>query len=324
MKAIVYDRYGGPEVLRMEEIAKPSPGTGEVLIKVRAAALNPYDWHFMRGTPYPLRMMAGWRKPKNPRIGVDVAGEVEAVGEKVTNWKPGDAVFGGAPGAFAEYVCAGEAKLASKPENVSFAEAAGANIAGITALQALRDKARVRPGQLVLVNGAAGGVGTFGVQIAKAFGAQVTGVCSTNKVETVREIGADAVVDYTKEDFATGEARYDVVLDCVGNRALTDMQRVLKPGGVYVGAGGTTDNWMMGPLAQTIQRILLSQFGRPKLLVIWAKMRREDLAEVGTMMQAGKLKTVLDRQYQLSEIAEAMRYLELGHARGKVVVVPEA
>jgi len=314
MKAIVYHQYGGPEVLRLEEVAKPSPAAGEVLVKVRAAALNPYDWHFMRGTPYPLRMMAGLGKPKNPRIGADVAGEVEAIGEGVTRWKAGDAVFGAGQGAFAEYVCTSETKLAAKPEDATFEQAAGVHIAGITALQALRDKAKV------LVNGAAGGVGTFGVQIAKAFGAAVTGVCSTRNVEMVRGIGADGVVDYTREDFAAGAARYDVVLDCVGNRSLTDVRRVLKQRGVYVGAGGTTDNWMMGPLLDTVKRAVLSRLGSRKLLVIWAKPRQEDLAALGEMIRTGKVKTVLDRTYPLSETAEAMRYLEAGHARGKVVL----
>jgi NADPH:quinone reductase-like Zn-dependent oxidoreductase len=323
MKAIVYYWYGGPEVLRLEELAKPLPQAGEVLVRVRAAALNPYDWHFMRGTPYPLRLMLGMGKPKNSRIGADLAGEVEAVGKDVTQFNVGDAVFGGGQGAFAEYVCAGEAKLAHKPENATFEEAAGVNIAGLTALQALRDKARVRAGQSVLVNGAAGGVGTFGVQIAKAYGAEVTGVCSGRNTEMVRGIGAERVVDYAREDFAAGEARYDVVLDCVGNRSLTDVRRVLKEEGVYVGAGGTTDNWMMGPIADTFKRVWLSRFGKRKLLAIWAKPRREDLLDLAEMIKVGKVRTVLDRRYKLSETGEAMRYLELGHARGKVVVVPD-
>jgi NADPH:quinone reductase-like Zn-dependent oxidoreductase len=323
MKAIVYYRYGGPEVLRLEELAKPLPQAGEVLVRVRAAALNPYDWHFMRGTPYPLRLMVGMGRPKNSRIGADLAGEVEAVGKDVTQFNVGDTVFGGGQGAFAEYVCAGEARLAHKPENATFEEAAGVNIAGLTALQGLRDKARVRAGQSVLVNGAAGGVGTFGVQIAKAYGAEVTGVCSGRNTEMVRGIGAERVVDYAREDFAAGEARYDVVLDCVGNRSLTDVRRVLKEEGVYVGAGGTTDNWMMGPIADTFKRVWLSRLGKRKLLAIWAKPRREDLLDLAEMMKAGKVRTVLDRRYKLSETGEAMRYLELGHARGKVVVVPD-
>jgi NADPH:quinone reductase-like Zn-dependent oxidoreductase len=277
----------------------------------------------MRGTPYPLRLMLGMGKPKNSRIGADLAGEVEAVGKDVTQFNVGDAVFGGGQGAFAEYVCAGEAKLAHKPENATFEEAAGVNIAGLTALQALRDKARVRAGQSVLVNGAAGGVGTFGVQIAKAYGAEVTGVCSGRNTEMVRGIGAERVVDYAREDFAAGEARYDVVLDCVGNRSLTDVRRVLKEEGVYVGAGGTTDNWMMGPIADTFKRVWLSRFGKRKLLAIWAKPRREDLLDLAEMIKVGKVRTVLDRRYKLSETGEAMRYLELGHARGKVVVVPD-
>jgi len=323
MKAIVYYSYGGPEVLRLEEMAKPSPDPQEVLVRVRAAALNPYDWHFMRGTPYPLRAMLGIGNPKNRRIGADFAGEVEAVGSRVTQFKPGDAVFGGGQGAFAEYICTSETKLARKRENVPFEEAAGVNIAGLTALQALRDKARVRTGQSVLVNGAAGGVGTFGVQIAKAYGAEVTGVCSGRNGEMVRALGAQHVIDYTRDDFAAEAARYDVILDCVGNRSLADMRSVLKPAGVYVGAGGTTDNWMIGPLAHTFKRVLLSRLGKKKLLAILAKPRQKDLIELGEMMAAGRMKTVLDRQYKLSETAEAMRYLELGHARGKVLVVPD-
>jgi NADPH:quinone reductase-like Zn-dependent oxidoreductase len=321
MKAIVYHEYGGPEVLRQEENAKPAPGDNEVLIRVRAAALNPYDWHFLRGLPYPVRLMAGLGKPKNPRLGADVAGEVEAVGKNVAQWKRGDAVFGACQGAFAEYVCTTDAKVVRKPQNVSFTEAASVYIAGITALQGLRDKGRIRAGQKVLINGAAGGVGTFSVQIAKSFGAEVTGVCSARNVEMVRASGAEHTVDYTREDFTADGQRYDLIFDCVGNRSLLEIKRCLMPAGVYVGAGGTTGNWMLGPMALAIQRFALSWSGRQKLRMVLAKARQADLATLADLMEAGKVKPVIDRCYQLSETAEAMRYLELGHARGKVVLV---
>jgi NADPH:quinone reductase-like Zn-dependent oxidoreductase len=321
MKAIIYYEYGGPEVLRYEEIAKPAPGDKEVLIRVRAAAVNPYDWHFLRGTPYPLRLMAGSGKPKNPRLGADVAGEVEAVGKNVTLWKAGDAVFGACVGAFAEYVCTRDTKVVRKPENVTFAQAASAYIAGITALQGLRDKGQIRAGQKVLINGAAGGVGTFAVQIARSFGAAVSGVCSTRNVEMVRSIGAEHVIDYAQEDFTANGGQYDLILDCVGNRALTEIKRCLTPEGIYVGAGGTTDNWMIGPMVTAFERMVLSWFGRQKLLMILATARQQDLATLAELMRAGKVTPVIDRCYKLSETAEAIRYLELGHARGKVVLL---
>ncbi len=238
MKAIVYHRYGSPDVLKCEEIERPTPKDDEVLVKVRAASLNPLDWHFMRGEPYFIRLMTGLRRPKFTRLGVDVAGRVEAVGRSVTWFEPGDEVFGGCRGAFAEYACARESELITKPEGVTFEQAACVNVAALTALQSLRDKGRVRPGQKVLINGAAGGVGTFAVQIAKWLGAEVTGVCSTRNVEMVRSIGADHVIDYTGEDFTEGGRRYDLILDCVGSHRLSALRRVLSPEGTYIAVGG--------------------------------------------------------------------------------------
>src|SRR5947209_15673844 len=260
MKAIVYRNYGSPDVLKCEAIEKPTAGDNEVLIKVRAASVNPYDWHFMRGTPYFLRILAGLRKPKDKRLGVDVAGQVETVGRNVTQFKPGDEVFGVSRGAFAEYARASESKLARKPENVTFEQAASVPIAGLTALQGLRDKGQIQPGQKVLINGAAGGVGTFAVQIAKSFGADVTGVCSTRNLGMVRSIGADHVIDYTKEDFTKSEQRYDVILDNVANHSLLECRRVLNPKGKYVliGGGGTNEQGLIGPLAKPIKAMLLS------------------------------------------------------------------
>ena len=237
MKAIVYHCYGSPDVLRFEEIEKPTAGDNEVLIKVRAASVNPYDWHFMRGTPYLVRMMAGLRKPKATRLGADVAGRVEAVGRNVTQFKPGDDVFGTCVGAFSEYVCVSESALVMKPDTVTFEQAASVPIAAFTALQGLRNGGQIQSGQKVLINGAAGGVGTFAVQIAKSFGAAVTGVCSTRNVEMVRSIGADCVIDYTQEDFTKRGQSYDLMLDCIGNHSLSACRRVLNPSGIYIPAG---------------------------------------------------------------------------------------
>ncbi|HEV2397524.1 MAG TPA: NAD(P)-dependent alcohol dehydrogenase [Candidatus Sulfotelmatobacter sp.] len=320
MKAIVYHRYGSPDVLQYEEIDKPTPAIDDVLIKVAAASVNPYDWHFMRGEPYLLRLMAGLQAPKNPRLGADVAGTVASVGDHVKQLKPGDSVFGTAKGAFAEYVCARESRLVLKPESVTFEQAASVPIAAITALQALRDKGRIQAGDKVLINGAAGGVGTFAVQIAKYFGAEVTAVCSGGKLEMVRGIGADHAIDYRRENFTTGEKRYDIILDCVGNHLLTACRRVLSPQGVYVGAGGGTGRWMLGPLLQMIALPLLSWTGSRKFVGILAKMNQSDLIFLGELVASGKVKPVIDRQYGLSEIPEAIRYLEEGHARGKVVI----
>jgi NADPH:quinone reductase-like Zn-dependent oxidoreductase len=326
MKAAIYTRYGPPDVVQLAAVEKPVPKDGEVLIRVRAAAVNPYDWHFMRGEPYPVRIAAGGlRKPKDSRLGADVAGEIEAAGRNITQFKPGDAVFGLCKGAFAEYACASESNLAMKPDNVTFEQAACVPIAAFTALQGLRrggltKGGKIQPGQKVLINGASGGVGTFAVQIAKSFDAHVTGVCSTRNVEMVRSIGADQVVDYTQEDFTRSARRYDVVLDCVGNRSFSECRRVMNPRGIYVGAGGTSDSWMIGPLFRAFKALVLSWFVSQKQVLILAKPSKEDLTFMGQLMAIGKVTPVIDRRYSLSEVPEAVRYLEAGHARGKVVI----
>jgi NADPH:quinone reductase-like Zn-dependent oxidoreductase len=320
MKAAVYTSYGPPDVVQIVDIEKPVPKDNEVLIKVRAASLNPLDWHFMRGTPYAVRIIAGLRKPKFPGLGVDVAGQVEALGAKVSQFKFGDEVFGSCKGAFAEYVCAPESVLVMKPANVTFEQAASVPVAAYTALQGLRDKGNIQAGQKVLVNGAAGGVGTFAVQIAKPFGADVTGVCSTRNLELVRSMGADRVIDYTQEDFTKGAQRYDLFLDCVGNHSLSATTRVLNPKGTYVGAGGTTDNWMIGPLVRAISSLVVSLSGNRKLLMILARPNKQDLTFMREQMESGKIMPVIDRHYRLNEISEAIRYLETGHARGKVII----
>ena len=319
MKAVVYYNYGSPDVLKCEGIEKPTAGDNEVLIRVRAASVNPYDWHFMRGTPYIVRMMAGLLKPKDKRLGVDVAGQVEAVGGNVTQLKPGDEVFGACRGAFAEYACASESALVVKPANVTFEQAASVPIAAFTALQGLRDKGHLQPGQKVLINGAAGGVGTFAVQIAKWFGAEVTGVCSTRNVDMVRSIGADRVIDYTQEDFTKSGQRYDLFFDCVGNHSLLACRRVLNPKGIYILVGGPGGRWL-GPLARMLKTLVLSWFVSQKLVLFLAKPSKEDLIVMHEIMKAGKVTPVIDKRYKLSEVPEAIRYLEEGHARGKVVI----
>jgi NADPH:quinone reductase-like Zn-dependent oxidoreductase len=324
VKAIVYYEYGGPDVLRCEEIDKPAPADGEVLLKIRAASLNPYDWHFMRGEPYGIRLMAGVGKPKNRRLGADVAGVVESVGSAVKNLKHGDAVYGLCQGAFGEYVCTLETKLVKKPDDVSFENAASLPIAALTALQALRDKGKIQSRHKVLVNGASGGVGTFGVQIAKSFGAEVTGVTSTRNVELVRSIGADHVIDYTKEDFTKSEQRFDLILDCVGNHTFAECRCVLNANGKVIGAGGTTDNWMLKPISRMITSTLQSIFVSQKPVSIFAKMNQADLLLMNELLLSGKVKPVIDRCCRLKEVPDAMRYLEEGHARGKVLLTVDA
>jgi len=320
MKAIVYNTFGPPEVLRYEEIEKPTPSDDQVLIKIRATSVNPLDWHFMRGTPYFVRLMLGLRKPKVTRLGVDVAGEVEAVGTNVRRFKPGDTVFGACRGAFAEYACAPESALAMKAATVTFEQAASLPIAACTALQGLRDKGRLRPGQKALINGAAGGVGTFAVQIAKSLGADVTGVCSTRNLALVQSIGADRVIDYTAKDFTDGTQRYDVILDCVGNRSLSACRRVLEPKGILVAVGAPSGRWMIGPLASTMAAAVLSRFTSQKAVGFVAKVNRDDLSLLNDLIAAGKITPVIDRHYPLNELPGAIRYLEEGHARGKVVL----
>ncbi len=320
MKAIVYHSYGSPGVLRCEEVAKPSPGRDEILIRVRAASVNPLDWHYMRGEPYVIRLMTGLRKPKLARLGADVAGEVESVGSNVTKFKPGENVFGSCRAAFAEYVCTSEPTLVRKPDNVTFEEAASAPVAALTALQALRDKGRIQQGQRVLINGAAGGVGTFAVQIARSLGAEVTGVCSTRNLEMVRSIGAHRTIDYTREDFTSNGQHYDLVLDLAGNHSLAACRRVLAARGRCVMAGGPTGRWMIGPLLRPIEARVLSLFVSQTLVGHLTKSCNEDLTILRELMEAGKIAPVIDRRYPLDEVPAAIRYLEEGHARGKVVI----
>jgi NADPH:quinone reductase-like Zn-dependent oxidoreductase len=320
MKAAVYTRYGPPDVVQITDVEKPSPQDDEVLIRVRAASVNPLDWHFMRGTPYFLRIMTGLLNPKDPRLGVDVAGQVEAVGRNVTQFQPGDAVFGSCRGAFAEYACTPESALVTKPENVTFEQAASVPVAAYTALQGLRDKGQLQPGHKVLINGAAGGVGTLAVQIAKSFGAEVTGVCSTRNVDLVRSLGADRVIDYTQEDFTKGGQRYDLIFDCVGNHSLSAYRRVLSPKGTYIAVGGPSGRWMIGALAGSVAALVLSRFVSQNFVMVLAKRSKEDLTLVQKLMESGKVTPVIDKRYRLSEVPEAIRYLEEGHARGKVVI----
>ncbi|HEU5238074.1 MAG TPA: NAD(P)-dependent alcohol dehydrogenase [Pyrinomonadaceae bacterium] len=327
MKAVVYCDYGVPN-LKLQEIEKPTPADDQLLVKVRAASVNPLDWHFIEGTPYIARFFFGMgaRKPKETRLGVDFAGTVETVGKNVTKFKPGDEVFGGRDGAFADYVCVREARaVALKPANITFEQAASVPIAGITALQALRDKGQVQAGQKVLINGASGGVGTFAVQIAKSRGAEVTGVCSTRNVDLVRSLGADHVIDYTKEDFTKTDQLYDVIVDNVGNRSLSECRRVLKPKGilVLVGGGGANEQGLIGPMAKPIKALMLSPFVSQKIGMILAQLNHDDLALLADLMQSGKVKPVIDRTYKLSEVPEAIKYVEQGHARGKVVIAAE-
>jgi NADPH:quinone reductase-like Zn-dependent oxidoreductase len=321
MKAIVYRCYGSPEVLKLEEIAKPSVEDDRMIVKVHAASVNPLDWHYMRGEPYLVRAMAGLGKPDSIQMGVDFAGTVESVGKHVTRFKPGDEVFGGRDGAFGEYVSVAETgSLAMKPTNMTFEQAAAVPIAAITALQALRDKGNLQSGQSVLINGASGGVGTFAVQIAKVYGAKVTGVCSTRNLALVRSIGADEVIDYTHEDFTQASQRYDLIIDTVGTHSLSDYRRVLKPDGALVIVGSLDKDRWLGPILGLVDAKLYSSFVSQKIVFILAELNPKDLDTLRDWMQAGKLTPVIDRRYALSEVPEAIRYLEQGHARGKVIV----
>jgi NADPH:quinone reductase-like Zn-dependent oxidoreductase len=323
MKAIVRCDYGLSN-LKLVNIEKPVPNDDQLLVKVRAASINPLDWHYIEGTPKLMRAMGmGFRKPADIRLGVDFAGTVEAVGKNVTNFKPGDDVFGGRDGAFAEYVCPrADRAVALKPASVTFEQAASLNIAGLTALQAVRDKAKIQPGQKVLINGASGGVGTFAVQIAKSYGADVTGVCSTRNVDLVKSLGADQVIDYTQEDFTKSDQRYDAILDNVANHSLSEFRHLLTPKGVYVliGGGGPNEQGWIGPLSKPIKALVFSWFVSQKMGMMMAQLRHDDLATLADMMQSGKLKAIIDRQYKLSDTPDAIRYLEEGHARGKVII----
>src|SRR5215467_4313985 len=323
MKAIVYCDYGLAN-LKFQDIEKPTPTDDQLLVRVHAASVNPYDWHFIEGTPYLMRAMGvGLRKPKDTRVGVDFAGTVEAVGKNVTQFKPGDDVFGGRGGAFAEYVCPrADRAVALKPANITFEQAASLNIAGITALQAVRDRGKVQPGQKVLINGASGGVGTFAVQIAKSMGADVTGVCSTRNIDLVKSLGADHVIDYTKKDFTKSAQRYDVMLDNVGNHSLSECRGVLTPNGKYVliGGGGASDKGFLGGLGKALWAMVFSKFVNQQMGMMMADANHNDLAVLADMMQSGKLKPVIDRTYKLEQLPDAIRYVEQGHARGKVVI----
>lgn len=320
MKAAVYTRYGPPDVLQVRDVEKPVPKDNEVLIQVRAASVNPLDWHFMRGSPYFIRLMSGLRKPKETRLGADVAGKVEAVGKSVKELKPGDEVFGTCTGAFAEYVCTAEKDLAPKPANRSFEEAAAVPVAALTALQGLRKRGGIKSGQKVLINGASGGVGTFAIQLAKTFGAEVTAVCSTGKMDTARSLGADFVINYTKEDFTKNRKQYDRILAANGHHPTFAYRRALSPEGICVMTGG-------GSTAQMFEGLLLapllSMVGRKKIRSLLCKPNKNDLLFLKELLEAGKIKSVIDRRYKLSEVPDAIRYVETGHAKGKVVITVE-
>ncbi len=320
MKAAVYQEGGSLVGLKLEDIEKPTAGDDEVLIKVRAASLNALDIGLLRH-PFLRRIVTALSKLKNSRPGRDVAGLVEAVGRNVTQFKPGDAVFGCCGGAFAEYACAAESKLVLKPDNVSFEQAAAVPVAGLTALQGLRNKAKIQPGQKVLINGASGGVGTFAVQIARSLGAEVTAVCSSRNADTARSIGAEHVIDYAREDFTKAGELYDVIFDLVANHSFSARRRVLNPQGIYIGAGvvGLGDS-VIRLVSHLITELVLSRFVRQRFVTLTTKLRQEDLATMGELLEAGKVTPVIDRCYSLGEAPEAVRYLGEGHARGKVVI----
>lgn len=323
MKAILYTEYGSPDVLRLTEVEKPLPKDNEILVQIHAASANPLDWHFMRGKPYLIRPTSGLRKPKDPRLGVDFAGRVEAVGSGVTAFRPGDEVFGSRRGAFAEYLCTQGKAMALKPANLTFEQAAAIPVAATTALQGLRDKAAVQPGQRVLINGAAGGVGTFAVQLAKVFGAEVTAVCSTRNVDLVRSLGADHVIDYTQENFTQSSQKYDLLYDIIGNQPLTACLRILNAEGKMILAGGSGGP-ILGPIGRMIRAALLSRFVSQKLDFYIAEDSGEDLNFMKELIEAEKVKPVIDQCYKLEDVPDAIHYLEQGHARGKVVITMDA
>jgi len=323
MNAIIYTKYGPPEVLHIKQVEKPTPKENEVLVKVIAASVNPADWHIIRGEPKFARLAFGLTKPKNIIPGIDVAGKVEAVGKNVKEFQPGDEVFGdcGRGGAFAEYVCVQEKSVASKPSNISFEEGASISVAAMSALQGLRNKGQIKTGQKVLINGSSGGVGTFAVQIAKYFGAEVTGVCSSRNLDLVRSIGADKVIDYTKEDFTNTPQKYDLIIDNVANRSVAELKRALSPNGRCVIIGFSS-------LSRMFQHIflgpLVSMFGSKKIISLGTMIQnKKDLNSLKELLESGKIKPVIDRIYPLGDVAEAIRYVEEGHARGKVVITVE-
>jgi NADPH:quinone reductase-like Zn-dependent oxidoreductase len=325
MKAIVHCEYGSPDVLELKDIETPVPNDNQLLVRVRAVAVNPLDLTI--AGPLALRPISGLRKPKETRVGVDYSGTVEAVGKNVTNFKPGDEVFGGKTGSFAEHICVlADRAVVAKPSNVTFEQAAAVPVAAITALQGLRDKGHIQAGQKVLVNGASGGVGTFAVQIAKAFGAEVTGVCSTRNVDLVRSIGADHVIDYTKEDFTKNDQRYDLIFDLVCNHSFAERRRVLTPQGICVMAGIGGAGWhdgILGKIVGELYAIARSRFIGQKFVAYIASFNQKDMMTLAELLQSGKIKPVIDRTYKLSEVSKALWYLQEGHARGKVVVTLE-
>ncbi|MEV4565809.1 NAD(P)-dependent alcohol dehydrogenase [Nonomuraea sp. NPDC049419] len=321
MQAVRYRAYGPPEVVELHEVPAPVPGEGEVLVRVRAAAVNPGDWHFMRGSPYAFRAVAGLTRPKAPELGNDFAGEVEAVGKGVGGFQPGDRVYGCRRGAFAEYVTmASDGPLSAMPGGLAYEEAAAIPTSGLTALQALRDKGGVREGRRVLVNGASGGIGTFAVRLAKAYGAEVTGVCSGGNVELVRSLGADHVIDYTRQDFTTSGRRYDLVLDNVGNHSLRALRRVLEPGGTLIPNSGDGGRWF-GPIGRMVVGHLTSRFAGHRFATFMTSENAADLATLRELAESGALTPVIDRTYPLREAAAAIAHLEGRHARGKIVLL---
>jgi NADPH:quinone reductase-like Zn-dependent oxidoreductase len=324
MKAAVHRCYGSPDVVQIETLARPIPSDHGVLVRVQATSVNPYDWHMMSGEPYLVRLSGGWGAPKDTSLGTDFAGTVEAVGKLVTRFKPGDEVFGGGSGAFAQYVRIPEnASLARKPVNLTFEQAAAVPVAGLTALQALRDQGQLRAGQKVLINGAGGGVGTFAVQIAKAMGAEVTAVTNAGSLALVRSLGADHVIDYNRDDFTLQPDHYDLIVDLSGNHSLSAYRRVMTPDGTYVIAGDNSKGSWTGPLAAFGKALVVSKFVQQRLVPFFATLNQADLATLSEMLQSGKVQPVIDRRYPLEQIATAIRYQQTGQARGKVIVTVE-
>ncbi len=319
MKAVTYQRYGSPDVLEFREVDVPVVRDDGVLVRVRAASVNPLDFHFMRGTPYLVRTQTGLKAPKSEVLGADLAGTVEAVGSDVTHFRPGDEVFAEGSGSFAEYACVKEDRLAFKPRGLSFVEAAAVPVAGLTALQGLRDKGRIRDGHNVLINGASGGVGTFAVQIARSLGAEVTGVCSTPNVDLVASLGAHDVIDYTRVDYTTMPRRYDLVLDMIGSRGLAFNRRIMKPSGTYVMVGADMGDWI-GPITSVLKVMLASVFGSQTMRPLLAKANSKDLNMLGALIEGGEVAPVIDSVFPLVEARDAIRYVETGRARGKVVL----
>jgi NADPH:quinone reductase-like Zn-dependent oxidoreductase len=323
MKAVVFRCYGSPDVLKVEEVAKPAPEAAELLVKVQAASINPLDWHYMRGEPYIMRMSSGIGAPKDIRLGFDFAGTVEAVGKNVTRFKVGDEVFGSGSGALAEYTTIQESSaVAHKPSDITFEQAAAVPIAGLTALQALRDIGQLKAGQHVLINGASGGVGTFAVQIAKSLGAEDTGVCSTRNIELVRSLGADHIIDYTKQNFTEGAQKYDVIVDTIGNHPLRKARNALKPGGTFVIVGAKSDDPWLGLVWQPVKATFVEPTGDEKFAMFFVRLNAADLGVLAGLMQTGTVNSVIDHRYPLAETATAIAYLEEGRARGKVIVAP--